>query len=151
NSERKKGKNPKLAKLWKGPFEIIEILGPVNYKLKAINGKKGIVVHRNRLKRCFMNLNLTLNDKTCSPSQEADVTLIEEENIPPFEGPLDQQPLYFENLSRFCSIGGNQGGNQFAPQDSIRDDSVPSSINFQKDNRRVGRPRKGEIIVTNKV
>jgi len=43
NSERKKGKNPKLAKLWKGPFEIIEILGPVNYKIKAINGKKRIV------------------------------------------------------------------------------------------------------------
>ncbi|CAF1015875.1 unnamed protein product [Brachionus calyciflorus] len=74
NSERKKGKNPKLAKLWKGPFEIIEILGPVNYKIKALNGKKRIVVHRNRLKRCFINLNLTLNDKTCSPSQEADVT-----------------------------------------------------------------------------
>ncbi|CAF0853980.1 unnamed protein product [Brachionus calyciflorus] len=75
-SERKKGKNPKLPKLWKGPFEIIEILGPVNYKIKAINGKKRIVVYRNRLKRCLMNLNLTLNDKTCSPSQEADVTLI---------------------------------------------------------------------------
>ncbi|CAF0818270.1 unnamed protein product [Brachionus calyciflorus] len=159
NSERKKGKNPKLAKLWKSPFEIIEILGPVNYKIKALNGKKRIVVHHNRLKRCFMNLNLTLNDKTCS--READVTLIEVENIQTFEGPLDQQPFNFENLLvervRPDSVllesvkNYTQGGNQFVPQDSIRDDSVPSSMNFQKDKRRVGRPKKGEIIIERKV
>ncbi|CAF1077236.1 unnamed protein product [Brachionus calyciflorus] len=94
--------------------------------------------------------------------EEADVTLIEEENISPFEGPLDQQPLHFENLLEEREILrpdsvplesvkiNTQAGNQFSPQDSIRDDSVPSSINFQKDKRRVGRTRKGEIIVTNK-
>ena len=36
-------------------------------------------------------------------------------------------------------------------KDSIRDDSVPSSINLQKNKRRVVRPRKGEMIVTKKV
>ncbi|CAF0979354.1 unnamed protein product [Brachionus calyciflorus] len=90
--------------------------------------------------------------------QEADVTLVEEENISPFEGPLDQQPLHFENLleereilrpdsvpSESVKIS-TQGGNQFSPQDSIRDDSVPSSINFQKDKRRVGRPRKKKLL-----
>ena len=89
--------------------------------------------------------------------------MVEEENIPPFEGPLNQQPLHFENLLEEREILrpdsvpsvsvkiSTQGDNQFAPQDSIRDDSVPSSINFQKDKRRVGRPRKGEIIVTKKV
>ncbi|CAF0912802.1 unnamed protein product, partial [Brachionus calyciflorus] len=83
-------------------------------------------------------------DETCSPSQEADVTLIEKENIPPKGNRPDSVPSESIKIS-------TQDDNQFAPQDSIRDDSVPTSINFQKDKRRVGRPRKGEIIVTKKV
>ncbi|CAF0886734.1 unnamed protein product [Brachionus calyciflorus] len=115
NSERKKRKNPKLAKIWKGPFEIIEILGPVNYKIKALNGKKRIVVHRNRLKKCFMNLNLNVNDNifVCPPSQQ----LSPSKNV--FER---QEALRIDSVPSVVIKTNTQGVCPLNPQDSIRDD-----------------------------
>ena len=49
-----KGKTRKLASLWRGPYTVIDRLGPVNYRIQLIgNRNKVSVVHRNRLKVCY--------------------------------------------------------------------------------------------------
>lgn len=51
----KPGLSKKLAPKWEGPFEILERVGPVNYKIKKVNHAKAKVklVHHNRLKKFF--------------------------------------------------------------------------------------------------
>ncbi len=53
----KQGLNKRLHKKWVGPYEITQIIGPVNYKIKPLH-RRGyqLVVHRSRLKRCFMRV-----------------------------------------------------------------------------------------------
>lgn len=46
----KKGLSKKLARPWSGPYRVIEIKGPVTYKIRKLNTRK--VVHINRLKPC---------------------------------------------------------------------------------------------------
>lgn len=49
-----KGTTRKLASLWRGPYTVIDRLGPVNYRIQLIgNRSKVSVVHRNRLKLCY--------------------------------------------------------------------------------------------------
>jgi hypothetical protein len=43
-----KGRTPKLENRWVGPFEIIDVLSDLNYKIKSKN--KIQIVHHNRLK-----------------------------------------------------------------------------------------------------
>lgn len=40
----------KIAKPWIGPYRIIEIKGPVNYRIKELGSRKELIVHVNRLK-----------------------------------------------------------------------------------------------------
>lgn len=44
-------RNTKLAPIWQGPYEILEINGPVNVTLKLEN--RVTRVHKNRLKQCW--------------------------------------------------------------------------------------------------
>ena len=46
---RRRGLSPKLQKPWTGPFEVIEVLSPQNYRLKASRGR-AVVVHHDHLK-----------------------------------------------------------------------------------------------------
>ncbi|RNA14670.1 krab-a domain-containing, partial [Brachionus plicatilis] len=48
NSEKKKGKNPKLSKSWKGPYEVLTKITELTYL------KKKLIVNINRIKKCFM-------------------------------------------------------------------------------------------------
>ncbi|XP_043206108.1 uncharacterized protein LOC122372666 [Amphibalanus amphitrite] len=45
----RKGLSPKLQSPWSGPFDIIEVLSPQNYRLRLKNGRK-VVVHHDHLK-----------------------------------------------------------------------------------------------------
>lgn len=45
----KRGPHKQFAKVWKGPYEIIEVLNKINYKLN-IKSDESIIVHYNRLK-----------------------------------------------------------------------------------------------------
>ena len=45
----KKGPQKKFAKFWKGPYEIIEVINKLNYKIKT-RADENPVVHYNRLK-----------------------------------------------------------------------------------------------------
>ena len=74
NTERKKGQSPKLAKNWKGPYEVLLKIGQSNYKIKLVNGKKKVTVHKNRLKRCFM----VNESEEISSSQAADLSVVED-------------------------------------------------------------------------
>ncbi|KAF2884256.1 hypothetical protein ILUMI_21908 [Ignelater luminosus] len=51
----KSGLSKKLIKPWTGPYRIIEIKGPVTYKIKELNRHKEQIVHGNRLKLCNRN------------------------------------------------------------------------------------------------
>lgn len=48
------GLSKKLEKPWTGPYRVVEIKGPVTYKLRKLNGRKELIVHANRLKLCHM-------------------------------------------------------------------------------------------------
>ena len=54
NSQKKIGVCPKLSPKYVGPYQVVEKLNNLNYKVKRVDGKKKVLVHRNRLKRCFM-------------------------------------------------------------------------------------------------
>ena len=45
------GKRPKLASLWRGPYEILKCLNDVNYKIKELTTGEVQVVHYDRMKR----------------------------------------------------------------------------------------------------
>ncbi|KAJ8940902.1 hypothetical protein NQ314_010542 [Rhamnusium bicolor] len=47
------GISKKLAKSWKGLYRVIEVIGPVNYKIRKVNGRDEQVVHVNRLKKYY--------------------------------------------------------------------------------------------------
>ena len=56
----------KLHKKWIGPYKIVEKVNELNYAIKNLNKRsRRIIVHINRLKRCFMRSNdNTKNDET---------------------------------------------------------------------------------------
>ncbi|KAL5516223.1 hypothetical protein EMCRGX_G001504 [Ephydatia muelleri] len=50
----KQGRTKKLASLWRGPYTVIDrINGALNYRIQLVGSTKTLVVHRNRLKRCY--------------------------------------------------------------------------------------------------
>ena len=53
----KKGQTKKFASLWRGPYTIIDKVGPVNYHVQLIGGTQKRIVHRNRLKHCLSDPN----------------------------------------------------------------------------------------------
>ncbi|RNA32039.1 krab-a domain-containing, partial [Brachionus plicatilis] len=75
NSEKKKGKNPKLSKSWKGPNEVLAKITELTYKIKQINGKKKLIVNINRIKKFYM---LAVQQEEISLSQEQNITINED-------------------------------------------------------------------------
>ncbi|KAJ8927564.1 hypothetical protein NQ314_019959 [Rhamnusium bicolor] len=47
------GISKKLAKSWTWPYRVIEVIGPVNYKIRKVHGRDEQVVHVNRLKKYY--------------------------------------------------------------------------------------------------
>ena|SRR5688572_19076922 len=50
---RYQGRSPKWARMYTGPFTVIERLGLVNYRLRKTAHSKPIVVHVDKLRPCF--------------------------------------------------------------------------------------------------
>jgi hypothetical protein len=49
NPSLQKGKSPKLAKFWRGPFEVVETISPYLYRVR-VGGRQGTqVVHRSHI------------------------------------------------------------------------------------------------------
>lgn len=125
NSERKKGLSPKLSKSWKGPFEIIDVLGPVNYKIRMLNGKKRVIVHVNRLKKCFSFFNESTNE---SSSQQLDTTVVENEVR--HEQQIQMEPEFVTQAK--------------AADQLIQNENYETEDEEQEIKKR-GRPRKGTV------
>ena len=53
----RKGQTKKFASLWRGPYTIIDKVGPVNYHVQLIVGTQKRIVHCNRLKLCLSDPN----------------------------------------------------------------------------------------------
>uniref|UniRef100_A0A1I8HCD6 C-type lectin domain-containing protein n=1 Tax=Macrostomum lignano TaxID=282301 RepID=A0A1I8HCD6_9PLAT len=47
----KHGQCKSLSNRWSGPFIILKKIGPVNYRLQAVNGRRRLLVHHDPLKR----------------------------------------------------------------------------------------------------
>ena len=70
------GLSPKLTPKYIGPYLVIEKLQDLIYKVKRVEGRKGILVHRNRLKRCFMrveNIQIARPEKKDATNQTVDL------------------------------------------------------------------------------
>ena len=50
DSAKKVGQSPKLQKIWKGPFLIVQVISPILFKVS--DKKKTYVLHHDRLKPC---------------------------------------------------------------------------------------------------
>ena len=59
-----KGNMKKFTSMWKGPYTVIDKPGTVNYKIQLIGGTQTFVVHRNRLKICYMPPPQNVNPET---------------------------------------------------------------------------------------
>ncbi|XP_023213023.1 uncharacterized protein LOC111615822 [Centruroides sculpturatus] len=63
-----KGQKQKLAPRWSGPYRIIEILGPVNFKIENINTKRTLHVHADRIKPTSARQEFNLDPETPTES-----------------------------------------------------------------------------------
>ena len=53
----KQGRMKKLASFWRGPYTVIDQLNAaVDYRIQSVGSMKMLIVHRNRLKRCYTGL-----------------------------------------------------------------------------------------------
>eukprot|EP00731_Ephydatia_muelleri_P012602 Em0006g1496a len=67
----KKGQTRKFSSLWRGPYTIIDKVGPVNYHVQLIGATQKRVVLRNRLKPCLSD---TEPESDVEPSSSKQVT-----------------------------------------------------------------------------
>jgi hypothetical protein len=136
NSQRKVGLSPKLTPKYVGPYLVIEKLQNLIYKVKRVDGRKGILVHRNRLKRCFMrqdNIQIAKPEKKDATSQTVDLN----ENI------ADQQ-----NDQNLTEILGNSFQDENEVEQNGKDSDRPISTNRDtySTKRKRGRPPKHSVI-----
>lgn len=71
------GLSKKLTKPWKGPYRIIEIKGPVTYRVKKLNSHKEVIVHANRLKPCSYD-NYSESDQPTDAIPKLNLEFVEE-------------------------------------------------------------------------
>jgi hypothetical protein len=141
NCEKKKGTSPKLAKAWKGPYVVIDKIGPVNYKIKMSNGTKRSIVHVNRLKKCFMATNVNENSEL-PISQNVDLTQVVSQSA---EGPISRNPPNAYAQSVLADTADRLDA-MVRPHDP----SVPNAEAGPKAKR--GRPKKSTAtVITTKV
>ncbi len=69
-----KGLTSKFSSLWKGPFEIVEILNDVNYRIKDLQTNKEQIVHYDRLKPCHPGTVFKSSDSAQPPPSPQTVT-----------------------------------------------------------------------------
>jgi hypothetical protein len=143
NSEKKKGSSPKLAKAWKGPYVVIDKIGPVNYKIKMPNAKKRTIVHVNRLKKCFSRT--TENDQhEIVRSQNVDATQVD---TPSDANPFTNTPQSALEPSEPVNTCVRHDADATAqvveleqPRERPHEDEVSKAASIVKAKR--GRPRK---------
>jgi hypothetical protein len=148
NCEKKKGTSPKLAKAWKGPYVIIDKIGPVNYKIKMPNGTKRSIVHINRLKKCFMATNVSEGSELPA-SQNDDFTQVVSHNA---ESPILRNPpsacaqsMQTDTANRLDAISNDQAQHQDESIVRPHDSSVSKAEAGPKAKR--GRPKKSTATV----
>ena len=76
----KKGQTRKFSSLWRGPYTIIDKVGPVNYHVQLIGGTQKRVVHRNRLKPCLSDPEPESDVEIKNPEPSSSKQVTPEEN-----------------------------------------------------------------------
>ncbi|KAL5460047.1 hypothetical protein EMCRGX_G033464 [Ephydatia muelleri] len=76
----KKGQTRKFSSLWRGPYTIIDKVGPVNYHVQLIGGTQKRVVHRNRLKPCLSDPEPELDAEIKNPEPSSSKQVTPEDN-----------------------------------------------------------------------
>ncbi|KAJ8962461.1 hypothetical protein NQ314_005723 [Rhamnusium bicolor] len=62
----------KLVKPWKGPYRVIDVVGPVTYKIRKVGSREEQVVHINRLKKFYQRESISSEDDTESDEEKND-------------------------------------------------------------------------------
>ena len=97
DSAKKVGQSPKLQKVWRGPFLVVEGLFPVLFRMA--DRKKKYVLHQDRLKPCLdRDVPLWLRRQGSSLLQG-----VNEDN-----GEPDTESLGLDRLFEECSVDGNE-------------------------------------------
>ena len=96
DSAKKVGQSPKLQKVWKGPYLVVEVVSPVLFRIA--DRKKTYVLHHDRLKPCLdRDVPLWLRRKRSSLLQG-----LNEDN-----GEPDTESFGLDKLFEECSVDGN--------------------------------------------
>jgi hypothetical protein len=96
NASLKPGESKKFNRKRKGPCQIKARINDVNYYVKQVEGKgKKLVIHRNRLKKCFVDYRVGSTEVDQAPPQEdrelitlQEPQFIEEVMVPRMESEL---------------------------------------------------------------
>ncbi|KAJ8931817.1 hypothetical protein NQ314_015213 [Rhamnusium bicolor] len=70
--DAKQGLSRKLVKPWKGPYRVIDVVGPVTYKIRKVGSREEQVVHINRLKKFYQRESISSEDDTESDEEKND-------------------------------------------------------------------------------
>ncbi|PAA51672.1 hypothetical protein BOX15_Mlig023015g11 [Macrostomum lignano] len=73
----KRGQCKSLSSRWSGPFIVLKKVSPVNYRLQAVNGRRRLLVHHDRLKRFIDRPNLS-GRPPAKPATEDDCQSVED-------------------------------------------------------------------------
>uniref|UniRef100_A0A1I8I558 CCHC-type domain-containing protein n=1 Tax=Macrostomum lignano TaxID=282301 RepID=A0A1I8I558_9PLAT len=73
----KRGQCKSLSNRWSGPFIVLKKVSPVNYRLQAVNGRRRLLVHHDRLKRFIDRPNLS-GRPPAKPATEDDCQSVED-------------------------------------------------------------------------
>ncbi|XP_023220822.1 uncharacterized protein LOC111622643 [Centruroides sculpturatus] len=93
-----KGLKQKLAPRWSGPFRIIEILSPVNFRIENINTRRKLNVHADRIKPTTARKEYNL-EPDIIVDQPSTLDASTGNNLPPVTH--DQQALYTDPWDEF--------------------------------------------------
>ena len=106
--------SPKLQSFWKGPFEVVEKIAEVLYRIRNCCSGKSQVVHFNRLK----------------PYQERDVEQREVTDAVLAPGFRGAEPLssFSDDEDNYVGLGGNGGA---TPTGNIREDASPTELDSE--------------------
>ena len=87
----KQGRTKKFASLSRGPYTILDRIGPVNYRVQLIGSTKTLVVHRNRFKICYWEpVSKTTPKQSLSTSLKKNTS----STTPSDSAPLNSKPSY---------------------------------------------------------
>jgi hypothetical protein len=114
----KRGQTYKLARLWKGPYRILEKLGPVNFRIARVGSTTSTLVHANRLKRYYPR------DFLYEEVEEEDEEIFREAPLFPKGDNQEDPTITNESLVKVESVAEDEF---VSPKEEMSDEEIASA------------------------